>query len=152
MVGRDVDLIHALSAAVHPEYLSKQADTLLINIRFSDGLVGHLALGYGVHDRESRTPKVYGTSGTLALTRAGIERWSDGEPELLADIDKRDDGFAAEWELFSRAISGDVAAKELVRADALESVFDLAILEAALTSAQRGAPVQIGGASEALRQ
>ena len=94
MVDPEVRSVHALMTSIHPEYLSQQADTLLINLSFVNGMVGHLALGYGVVDRESRTPKIYGEEGTIALTRTGIELWTPEKSETLTPVDKSDNGYA----------------------------------------------------------
>lgn len=143
MVGRAVQEVHAVAAAVHPEYLSNQWDAVLINIVFSDGFVGHVALGYGVFDQESRTPKIYGTKGTLALTSSGIELWNEDGSQALSEINKKDTGFPEEWRLFLDAVAGDTNARLIVHQDALESVSDLAVLEAALTSVRTGQVVRL---------
>lgn len=143
MVGSPVVAVHAVGTAVHPEYLSGQWDTLLINIRFANGLIGHAALGYGVHDKESRTPKVYGTEGTLALTGSGIDLWTAEGATTLAGTDRKDAGFAAEWDLFLAAVAGDQTARKTARDDTVESINDLSVLEAALTSARTGQAVNL---------
>ncbi len=133
LVNRAVTHVHGLSAAVHPEYLSGQPDTLLLNLRFSQGLIGHLALGYGAFDVESRHPKIYGDRGTLVLMPEAIELWQEPGRQQVAPR-SHDQGFDAEWAAFLAAVRGEAEWEPLVR----DAVVDLAVVLAGVLSARRG--------------
>lgn len=143
MTNTQVRSVHALAASVHPEYLAHQPDTALINIRFDGDMIGHLALGYGVIDRESRRPRIYGDSGTIAITPTSIELWTPTRFEILAAIERRATGYQHEWELFASAVSGDENSVRKVNRDVLEACKDLQVLEAALQSAESGTIVEL---------
>jgi len=99
MTRRRITRLSALSASFHPEWLSQQDDTLLINLSFSDGLVGQLNLGYGVVERESRQARLYGREGTLVLRSTGIEIWrrSQDQPAESIPLEDNGPGFREEW-------------------------------------------------------
>lgn len=131
MVGRDIRSVHALASTVR-EYLGGQSDTLLLNIEFAGGFVGHLALGYGVFDFESRHPKVYGTRGTLALMPDGIVRVDESGQEVLA-ARSQIQGFVEEWRMLLDAVESK--RPEAVWRLTEESILDLRLLELGMQSA-----------------
>lgn len=134
-----IDSVHALSTLVQ-EYLSNQADTMLINFRYTDGVIGHLALGYGVHDPDARIPKILGTDGTLALRPDGIYLInSEGDSKLQER--KADPGFLGEWKVFLDESSESV---ESVYYYTEESIGDLEFIEAARRSSDSEREVRIG--------
>lgn len=140
MTGRrQVKRVHAVATSTQ-DYLSQQPDTLLVNLEFEDGLVGHMALGYGVHDHESRHPKIYGTAGTLCLTSKDI-LLINGDGTSVVEKRVTTSGFAEQWDAFIAAVvSGDRSfTDELSR----QSVEDLRILDAALRSARTGQAVEL---------
>lgn len=133
-----IESVHALSTSVQ-SYLSSQADTLLINFRYSDGVIGHLALGYGVYDPDARHPKVLGTEGTLVLRPDGVYLVNSAGENKVGERDT-DQGFLAEWKLF---LDGDPNSLESVHRYTKESADDLAFISAALVSAGSGREIAI---------
>lgn len=139
MTGRKVVSVHALATATQ-DYLSQQDDTLLINLQFEGGLVGHLTLGYGLYDHEARHPKILGTEATLCLARDGI-LLIDGDGPRVLEERSGESGFSAEWEVFIEAVaSGDTTNVARLTAESIE---DLRVLEAALQSAASGDVVKL---------
>jgi predicted dehydrogenase len=136
MVGSAIVEVTGLATAAHPEYLSNQPDTLLLNLRFSDGRIGHLALGYGVFDHESRHPKIYGTHGTLTMLRDRIEVWDENGARVLRER-SGNQGFEAEWDDFVGAVRGE----HRLRVDPRESLIDAAVISAGLRSWDARGPV-----------
>ena len=136
LVGRRLESVHGLQTSFHPEYLSGQSDTLLLNLGFEDGFIASLTLGYGAFDAEARHPKIYGTKGTLAMMPEAIELWTRDAPQRLA-ARTGERGFTGEWDSFVRAIRGEAEWEPLVR----ESIIDLAVLTAGLHSATSGTVV-----------
>lgn len=140
IVGQRVLAVHGL-AAQSQGYLSGQADTLLLNLSFEDGSVGHLALGYGVFDPESRHPKIYGESGTLALLDDGIYLINEAGKSL---IEPRSSvaGFADEWQLLLASLDSEQARSEVFRLT-FESILDLQLIESGLASSKTGQIVEL---------
>ena len=133
LIMRPLETVHGLQTAFHPEYLSGQSDTLLLNLAFEGNFVGQLTLGYGAFDVEARHPKVYGTRGTVAVMPDGIEVWTRaGAERVAARTGVR--GFDGEWRSFLAAIRGAAEWELLVR----ESIIDLAVLTAGIESANLG--------------
>jgi len=99
MTRRCISRLSALSASFHPEWLSRQDDTLLVNLSFSDGLVGQLNLGYGAVEREGRQARLYGREGTLVLRSRYIEIWrrSQERPAETIPLEDNGPGFREEW-------------------------------------------------------
>jgi len=132
--------VHALATSAR-EYLSAQEDTLLINLTYDGGAIGHLALGYGVFDPDARRPKICGTKGTLALLDDGIHLITESGTELL---EKRSTsgGFDDEWALLIEAV-GDAGQREETYRLTLESVRDLQLIESARESSVAGQPIEL---------
>jgi predicted dehydrogenase len=140
MVGGTPSEVHALPASLRPGEQRWPWDTALANLNFEDGMVGHLALGYGSPDREARDPRILGTEGTLVLKRDHIEVWRRDEAEdAVVDLDDRSDGVEAEWDDFVPAL---VDGREL-RFGPWEAVADLAVLDAVIESGTEGRPVPV---------
>ncbi|HET9051777.1 MAG TPA: Gfo/Idh/MocA family oxidoreductase [Candidatus Dormibacteraeota bacterium] len=140
LIGRPLEAVHGLQTAFHPEYLSGQSDTLLLNLAFEGSFVGQLTLGYGAFDAEARHPKVYGTEGTLAIMPEAIEVWTRaGTQRVAARSGQR--GFDREWESFLTAIRDGADWEPLVR----ESIIDLAVITAGIESASLGGVVAFPG-------
>lgn len=140
MLGRRaVKSVSAVSTETQ-SYLSAQSDTLLINLLFEDGLVGHLALGYGVFDHEARTPKVYGRNGTLSLEKDGIYLVNGDGHKKVENIPNTT-GFSEEWSIFCSSIleSDYSTCYELTQ----ESIEDLRIIQCAIRAAETNSIVSI---------
>jgi predicted dehydrogenase len=136
VVNGRLQSLHALTTSFHSEYLSRQPDTLLVNLRFEEGFIGHLALGWGAVDLESRHPRIYGEAGTLVLKPRSIELWPvTGHPEVEPRSD--DGGFDGEWSAFLAGVRGERAWEPLLA----EAILDLAVILASCDSAERDAVV-----------
>jgi len=137
MVPRPVMRLTAEMTAVHPEYLGGQPDTLLVNLSYGGGVIGHVALGYGCHEKlDARRPRLHGDKGTIALLSETIELWDSGGVRVLAERDRRP-GYREEWDHFLGCISGTESGRPL----ATESVVDLALVTGAIASARQGRPL-----------
>lgn len=141
MTGAAVTSVHALATASQ-DYLSQQEDTLLMNLAFDDGTIGHLALGYGVYDPDARRPKLCGDTGTLALLDDGIYL-VDTEGSRKVAAREGGAGFVEEWQLLQQAVEGDGEAVRRTFAMTLESIKDLQLIECALLSSKSGQRVDL---------
>jgi predicted dehydrogenase len=133
MVDSPVTEVHGLSACLNPALSNGQPDTLLLQIRFENGVIGQMTLGYSGTDRESRKPKIYGDAGTLVLFSDHIEAWmSTGEVRTIP-LESTGHGFEEEWADFHAAITKGASPA----GTAEEALLDLAVIEAGLTAAQQ---------------
>jgi predicted dehydrogenase len=140
MVDATPTEVHAVPTSFHPGHLGAPWDTALVNLRFDNGIVGHLALGYGSPDREARHPKILGTEGTIALKKDRIEIWrSDATKDETLELVGRSSGIPDEWDDFVPALRRNSALKY----PALEAVRDLAVIDGILASARSGAVVPV---------
>jgi predicted dehydrogenase len=136
MVGRDVEQVHAVGASFHPERLAGPFDTLLMNLRFSGDLVGHLALGYGAFDIDTRQPRVYGDAGTLIIRPKTFELCSSRGTEQVG-VRTNASGVEEEWSHFLDAVQAQCDWEHAFR----EATVDLAIILAGWESAQTASVV-----------
>jgi predicted dehydrogenase len=141
MVGSLVVQVHGLATTFIPGLSGPQHDTLLLNLRFANGMIGQMALGYGAVDHGARHPKVYGRNGTLTLFDDHIELWRTGrdEPTETIKMERSGDGFREEWLDFYKA----VATGSALRFPPEEALADLQIILAGLESAETGAVVRL---------
>jgi predicted dehydrogenase len=133
MVNSPVTEVHGLSACLNPALSNGQPDTLLLQIRFENGVIGHMTLGYSGIDRESRKPKIYGDAGTLVLFSDHIEVWAPTGDVRRIPLESTGHGFEEEWDDFHAA----VAAGAQPAGTAEESLLDLAVIEAGLRAAEQ---------------
>lgn len=142
-VRSKVRLVHGLTASFNPELLSRQDDTLLLHLVFDNGLMGQMALGYGVIDHDARRPKVYGDKGTLVLDlrQKLIELWPVGKEAKTQTIPMETAGndFRAEWlEFYSAIVEGKTP-----YSTPEEALTDLLIIDAGLRSAATGKTIKL---------
>ena len=136
MVNSPVLDIHGLLSSFNPVLFSHQPDTLLLNLRYANGLVGQMALGYGAMDKDARRPKIYGETGTLALFGDRIEMWPN-EANAAAHqfkLDSNGAGFREEWLDFYESIVNGKAPLGTAE-DAFQ---DLRLIELGIKSALEG--------------
>lgn len=138
MVGHEPEAVSAIGNSFHPDHLGRPWDTLHINIQFTDGIVGHLTLGYGSPDPDGRRPKLLGTDGTLSVLKGAIEiHRLDGSKELIPFAETS--GVAEEWDDFVGVLQHGYEA----RFGAQEAARDLAFLDASIESAERSVMVPV---------
>ena len=133
MVNSPVTEVHGLSACLNPALSNGQPDTLLLQIRFENGVIGHMTLGYSGIDRESRKPKIYGDAGTLVLFSDHIEVWAPTGDVQRIPLENTGHGFEEEWDDFHAAVTAGAQPS----GTAEESLLDLAVIEAGLTAAEQ---------------
>lgn len=143
MVGSPVTEVHGLSACLNPALSNGQPDTLLLQLRFENGVVGQLTLGYSGIDRESRKPKIYGDAGTLVLFSDHIEAWMPTGEVRTMPLDSMGHGFEEEWADFHAAVTE----RAEPAGTAEEALLDLAVIEAGLAAAQQRRSVPLEAAS-----
>jgi predicted dehydrogenase len=136
MVNSPVVDIYGLLSSFNPVLFSHQPDTLLLNLRYANGMVGQMALGYGAMDKDARRPKIYGEKGTLALFGDRIEMWANVTNAAVQEfkLDSNGPGFQEEWLDFYESI---VNGKELL-GTAEDAFQDLRLIELGIRSALEG--------------
>ncbi len=135
-LGGPISQIHALTTSFCPDEFGP-IDTLLLNLAFASGLIGHVAFSVGAPEQESRALLLYGTEGRLALTPSLITvKSSRGERSIpVPPVDP----FQAAFKDFHRAIvTGDSPLGTAVAALA-----DLQVIGAALRSAASACVVAV---------
>ena len=140
IVGSPIVDVHGLLASFNPALLGGQPDALLLHLRFANGVVGQMALGYGAVDRESRRPKVYGDAGTLVLFTEHIEIWRPGhDAAMRIPLESGEPGLAEEWSDFHAAVTTG----RTPVGTAEEALLDLAVIEAGIRSAEESRCVRM---------
>ena len=140
MVGSAVASISALTASFDPTLFGHQPDTALVNIVYSNGLIGQMALGYGAVDRDARRPKIYGSQGTAVLFADHIEIWRAGATDSLSvPLTAADQGFLGEWLDFHAAICHGGR----LFGTPEDALIDLSLVTAILDSADRHSAVSL---------
>ncbi len=141
MVGGEVTLVHGLTASFNPQLSGQQPDTLVLQLTFSNGMVGQIALGYAAIDQEARHPKIYGSEGTLTLFPDHIEVWpvAQDKPGETIPLGNPSPGFREEWEDFYSALANGTPLKSTAE----DALVDLQIIDAGLRSAASGETVRL---------
>lgn len=136
MVAGPVSAVHALTASFNPELLGA-VDTMLVNLSFVSGLVGNLTFSVGAPEVQPQPLTVYGTEGRMYVepNRVTIVR----ETETKAFEMQDQDPFVEEFRDFYDAVVSGKAP----RTSPQDAVQDLAIVDAALRSAQTGDVVRL---------
>ena len=146
MVNSPVMEVHGMSACLNPALSNGQPDTLLLQIRFENGVIGQMALGYSGIDHESRKPKIYGDAGTLVLFSDRIEVWAPTGDVRTIPVENTSQGFQEEWDDFHAAVTGGAQPA----GTAEESLLDLAVIEAGLTAAEERRYVRVDDAASSI--
>jgi predicted dehydrogenase len=141
MVDSPVTEVHGLATTFNPHLSGPQNDTLLLNLKFANGMIGQMALGYSAIDHDARHPKVYGRDGTLVLFGDRIEVWRTGRdaPTEIIPIEAKTDGVREEWLDFYNAVAND----EPLQHPPSEALADLQVILAGLESARAGKVVSL---------
>lgn len=142
MVRRKILGIHGLTTSFYPELLSKQDDTLLLQLVFENGVIGQLALGYGTIDPDARKPKMYGNRGTLVLNspKKVIEFWPiDKSAQVQSYPIETANDFLAEWLEFYNAIVNGKSPYSTPE----DALIDLMIIEAGRKSSTGGSFIKL---------
>lgn len=131
MLGGRIDEVQGLITSFHPDI--DPTDTLLANLRFVSGAVGHLTYSVGVSRGEPGAFRVYGTDGVLAVM-ARLVSVISGDVEKEIDLSAAPNPFLLEFEDFHRAIVDGTSTSVQPR-DALD---DLRVIDAAFRSSRDG--------------
>lgn len=136
MVGGPIASLHALTASFNPQLLG-DVDTMLVNIRFTSGLVGSLSYSVGAFETRESPLTVYGSDGRIAIEPEQITITKAGGERVVA-VPKHDP-FEDEFRDFYDAVVND---KQL-SVQPEELLDDLRFVEAALISAQEDRPISL---------
>ena len=141
MVASTVQRVHGLVHSFNPGLLGGQADTLLMQLVFDNGMIGQLALGYGVVDRDTGHPKIYGDEGTLTLFQDRIEVWPTQatKPIHTTPLLDQDSGFWEEFLDFYAAIADGTPPRSTPE----DAVADIQVILAGLASAASGKVIDL---------
>ncbi len=136
MLAGPVAAVQGLVTTFHPE--DDVPDTMLANLRFASGAVGHLTYATDVHRREQSPVRVYGTEGTLEIHDDRISL-SNGDGEQEIPCAGGPTGLDQEFEDFYACITTgkrpDVTPEEALR--------DLRVIDAAIRSSRYGIVVEL---------
>lgn len=131
VLGGRIDRVQGMIAAFRPE--EDPTDTLLANLHFESGAVGHLTYSVGVARGEPSVFRVYGTAGSLAVHDHRLVLATDeGEREI--DLSSAPNPYLLELIDFYQAISTGTE-PAVSPQDALD---DLALIDAAFRSSREG--------------
>ena len=85
IVQSPVKSMHAALISFDPPVFGNQPETMLLNIKFVNGLYGQLSLGYASIDKDARKPKIYGVEGTIVLEKKALQRclFSNGQSMIF---------------------------------------------------------------------
>lgn len=139
IVNSAITDVHGLLTCFNPALSNGQPDSLLLQLRFANGVIGQMALGYSAIDRESRKPKIYGDAGTLVLCSDRIEIWTRSGDVRSTPLESTGRGFAEEWiDFYAAVTTGSQPA-----GTAEEALMDLAVIDAGIRSAEEGCSVRL---------
>jgi predicted dehydrogenase len=136
LLGGAVESVQGMTASFDRD--SDIPDTLMMNLRFSSGAIGHLTYSVGIFKEEPAPFRVFGTAGTLTVQddriRVITEEGSEDVP-----VESEPNGFELEFRDFYRAI---VEGKRLdvQPHDALD---DLLVVDAGFRSFREGKTVSL---------
>ncbi len=136
MLGGPVEAVQGVSTSFSDD--SDVPDTLMMNLVFSSGAIGHLTYSVGVFAEEEASFRVFGTAGTLAVHRDRVSiQNADGSEDL--PVDGNVSGIELEFRDFYRAITESVQ-PEVSPQDGLN---DLLVIDAALRSHREGKLIHV---------
>jgi predicted dehydrogenase len=116
-----------------------QEDTMLANLRFESGAIGHLTYSVGVLQRDEPPIRIHGTRGSMAIHRRQIViADGDGAEETL-DVSNTPSAYVEEFRDFYRAVAEGTPPEVTPR----QALSDLAVIDAAFLSSSAGTTVQI---------
>ena len=136
VLGGPIESVQGLITAFRPE--DDPTDTLLANLRFASGAVGHITYSVGVRQGEPPSFRVYGTEGVLSASWKGITlRNADGESEI--EVPNALSSYERELLDFYEAIANGGELQVSPR----DAFADLALIDATFRSSQSGAEVHL---------
>ena len=99
LIQSEIVAVRGQFISFHPDLFSDQPETLLVDLKFENGLLGQLNLGCGVIDRDARKPKIYGTEGTLVIDKDTILIWhvDKSKADNIIPFEKADNEYLLEW-------------------------------------------------------
>lgn len=114
-------------------------DTMLANLRFETGAIGHLTYAVGVLQRDEPPIRIFGTEGSMAVhSRRIVITGSDGNEQTL-DFSGAPNAYVEEFRDFYRAIAEGKPPDVTPR----QALSDLAVIAAAFQSSSDGNAVAI---------
>lgn len=136
MVAGPATVVEGLVTSFHPE--RDPTDTLLANLRFASGAIGHLTYSVGAPQPDTLPLTVYGTDGSLVVQRDHLTlRTAAGEQQVTpADGPS---SFELEFLDFNAAITQGKPL-DVTPQDTLD---DLLLIDAALRSSREGQAIRI---------
>ncbi len=143
-LGGEVAQLHAFTKGIHPD-MNGVEDTLLLNMRFQNGVIGNLLYTGAAQTRES-TPLhglIYGSEGTLELSNGKVVLTKGPHPksEVIDQFEAQDfdNGYKGEFLNFYEAIRNGSKVVSTVE----EAYKDFALIMHALDSAESGNTVTL---------
>jgi predicted dehydrogenase len=129
--------VQGLVGDFHPD--DDQEDTMVANLRFASGALGHLTYSVGITEREEPPIRVFGTEGALAIHRHRIViTGGDGNEETL-DFSSTSNPYTLEFLDFYRAVAEGKPPDVTPR----QALSDLAVIAAAFKSSEQGTTISI---------
>jgi predicted dehydrogenase len=113
-------------------------DTVMMNLRFATGAVGHLTYSVGIFAEEPAPFRVFGTAGTLTVHDDRVHLATERGTEAV-QIESEPNGFELEFRDFHRAVA-EGTPLEVKPQDALS---DLLLVDAAFRSFREGNAVSV---------
>jgi len=135
LAGR-IDRVQGMITTFRPD--QDPTDTLLANLHFESGAIGHLTYSVGVAREEPSPVRVYGTSGSIAIHDDHLTvTTTDGDEHI--DCSGAENPYKLELLDFYRAVR-DGKTPDVTPQDALA---DLAVIDAAFQSSRQGTTIDL---------
>lgn len=129
--------VQGLIADIRPD--DDQEDTMLANLRFESGAIGHLIYSVGVLEREEPPIRIFGTEGSMDVhPRQIVVTDASGNQETL-DFSDAPSGYEEELADFYRAVA-EGKTPDVTPSQALS---DLEVISAAFQSSANGQTISI---------
>jgi predicted dehydrogenase len=136
MLGGAIESVQGLISAFRPQ--EDPSDTLLANLRFRSGAVGHLTYSVGVLRDEPYSYHVHGTRGALTVAWKAITL-TNRDGESTTDLSNAPSGYLNEFIDFHEAIVNGQAPAVSPR----DAFADLALIDATFRSSQSATEVHL---------
>lgn len=137
VVAGPIAAVQGMISAFRPE--DDPTDTMLANLRFESGTVGHLTYSVGVLQRDEPPLRVHGTEGSLAIHRKQIVIVDGAGNEETLDFSDAPNPYTEELLDFYRAVAEGKPLDVTPR----QALSDLAVIAAAFQSWEEGRTIDI---------
>jgi predicted dehydrogenase len=132
-----ISTVGGIVADIRPD--DDQEDTMLANLRFESGAVGHLIYSVGVLERDEPPIRIFGTEGSMAVHDQQIVITDAGGSEETLDLSNAPSGYVEELADFYRAVAEGKPPAVTPR----QALSDLAVIAATFQSSDGGTTVNI---------